>query len=54
MAISTGKTRCIMCGKGKATIKCEGCLQEFCYILLIITIIEYQDLILIEIEIDRF
>jgi chromosome segregation ATPase len=31
MAIATGKTRCITCGKDKATFKCGGCSQGFCY-----------------------
>jgi len=28
---STGKTRCIRCNKEKATLRCEGCLQHFCF-----------------------
>jgi hypothetical protein len=31
MATATGKTRCTICGKEKATIRCGGCLDEFCY-----------------------
>jgi len=31
MATATGKTKCIKCGKDKATSKCSGCAQEFCY-----------------------
>ena len=30
MATVTGKTRCITCGKDKATSKCSGCLQDYC------------------------
>jgi hypothetical protein len=31
MATATGKTRCTICGKEKATIKCGGCQKDFCY-----------------------
>jgi hypothetical protein len=31
MAAATGKTRCLICEKEKATSKCSGCLQDFCY-----------------------
>ena len=31
MATATGKTHCAICGKEKATIRCSGCLNEFCY-----------------------
>jgi hypothetical protein len=31
MTSSTGKTRCILCDKDRATLRCGGCLQEFCY-----------------------
>jgi hypothetical protein len=31
MAEATGKTRCLMCSKEKATLRCGGCLQEYCY-----------------------
>jgi hypothetical protein len=31
MAAATGKTRCIKCAKEKATMKCGGCLEDFCY-----------------------
>jgi len=31
MAATTGKTRCIMCEKEKATSKCSGCLEDFCF-----------------------
>jgi hypothetical protein len=31
MATTTGKTRCIICTKEKATIKCGGCREDFCY-----------------------
>jgi len=31
MATATGKTRCVICGKEKATFKCGGCLEEYCY-----------------------
>jgi GTPase Era involved in 16S rRNA processing len=31
MATATGKTRCIICSKEKATIKCGGCQKDFCY-----------------------
>lgn len=31
MATSTGKICCIRCGKDKATLRCGGCFQEFCY-----------------------
>jgi len=30
MATETGKTRCVNCDKEKATLRCGGCLQEFC------------------------
>ena len=26
-----GKNRCILCGKDKATLRCGGCLQEYCF-----------------------
>jgi chromosome segregation ATPase len=31
MAAAPGRTRCVKCGKEKATLKCGGCLQDFCY-----------------------
>jgi transposase-like protein len=31
MATSTIKNRCVICGKEKASFKCEGCSQTFCY-----------------------
>lgn len=31
MATATDRTRCIKCGKEEATLKCGGCVQEFCY-----------------------
>ncbi len=30
MATTTSNT-CVICGKGKATLKCGGCQQDFCY-----------------------
>jgi len=31
MANAIGRTRCITCGKEKATLKCGGCSQDFCF-----------------------
>jgi hypothetical protein len=31
MATEAGRNRCVTCGKDKATLRCGGCLQEFCY-----------------------
>jgi chromosome segregation ATPase len=31
MATAPGRNRCVTCGKEKATLRCGGCLQEFCY-----------------------
>ncbi len=31
MATATGKTRCIKCSKEKATMRCGGCFEDFCY-----------------------
>ncbi|CAF4489552.1 unnamed protein product [Rotaria sp. Silwood2] len=31
MAQASGRTVCIICGKEKATFKCGGCSQEFCF-----------------------
>jgi len=31
MATAIGKTHCIICSKEKATLKCGGCSQDFCY-----------------------
>lgn len=31
MATATGRTRCIKCDKDRATMKCGGCCQDFCY-----------------------
>src|SRR5690348_2978021 len=31
MATATGKARCVICEKEKSTLRCEGCLQTFCY-----------------------
>jgi predicted transcriptional regulator len=30
MATSSGRTRCVTCGKENATSKCAGCLHDFC------------------------
>ena len=31
MATVAGRNRCVKCGKDKATLRCGGCLQEFCF-----------------------
>jgi hypothetical protein len=31
MATATIKNRCVICNKEKASFKCEGCSQTFCY-----------------------
>jgi sulfur relay (sulfurtransferase) DsrC/TusE family protein len=31
MATAPGRTLCVTCGKERATSKCGGCLQDFCY-----------------------
>jgi chromosome segregation ATPase len=31
MATAVGKNRCVTCGKDKSTLRCGGCLQEFCH-----------------------
>jgi chromosome segregation ATPase len=31
MATAAGRNRCVTCEKVKATSRCGGCLQEFCY-----------------------
>jgi hypothetical protein len=31
MATSTGRNRCVTCRKDRATLRCGGCLQEFCF-----------------------
>jgi chromosome segregation ATPase len=31
MAATPGRTRCATCGKERATLKCGGCLKDFCY-----------------------
>jgi chromosome segregation ATPase len=31
MATPAPKTQCVTCGKEKATSRCVGCLQDFCY-----------------------
>src|ERR1700733_4792261 len=31
MATTTLNTHCFICNKKKATFKCTGCLEEFCY-----------------------
>jgi hypothetical protein len=31
MAARMDKPRCIMCGKDRSAVRCEGCLQIFCY-----------------------
>ena len=31
MSTTTGKGRCITCGKEKSSVRCEGCLELFCY-----------------------
>jgi len=31
MATSRIKSRCVICGKEKASVRCEGCSQTFCY-----------------------
>jgi hypothetical protein len=28
---TTGKAKCITCGKDRSAVRCEGCLQIFCY-----------------------
>jgi DNA repair exonuclease SbcCD ATPase subunit len=28
---TNGKAECIQCGKSKSAVRCEGCLQTFCY-----------------------
>jgi septal ring factor EnvC (AmiA/AmiB activator) len=30
MTTALGKNRCISCGKDKSTLRCGGCLQEYC------------------------
>jgi methionyl-tRNA synthetase len=35
MATATSKLDCVKCGKERATLKCEGCSQDFCYYHLI-------------------
>jgi hypothetical protein len=52
MATSTGRTRCVTCGKERATSKCAGCLQDFCFNHLV----EHRQLLakqLDEIEVNR-
>jgi tRNA uridine 5-carbamoylmethylation protein Kti12 len=31
MATAIERTRCVTCGKEKATLKCAGCSQDFCF-----------------------
>jgi chromosome condensin MukBEF ATPase and DNA-binding subunit MukB len=31
MATATGKTRCVICTKEKATMRCGGCFEEYCF-----------------------
>jgi hypothetical protein len=31
MATKSGKIRCIICSKEKATMRCAGCFEEYCY-----------------------
>lgn len=31
MATATSKIRCVKCDKNRATFKCAGCLQEYCF-----------------------
>jgi len=31
MATATGKVRCVTCDKEKPTLRCIGCLKDFCY-----------------------
>jgi hypothetical protein len=31
MAASTSRAQCVKCGKERATLKCSGCSQDFCY-----------------------
>jgi hypothetical protein len=31
MATATGKTRCVICSKEKATMRCGGCFEEYCF-----------------------
>ncbi len=31
MATTNGKTHCVINNKEKVTLRCGGCLQEFCY-----------------------
>lgn len=52
MASASGRNRCVTCGKERATSKCAGCAQDFCFNHLV----EHrQDLSkqLDELEVDR-
>ncbi len=31
MATATGKAQCLICGKEKSAVRCEGCSQAFCF-----------------------
>ena len=31
MASASGRNRCVTCGKERATSKCAGCAQDFCF-----------------------
>ncbi|CAF1317827.1 unnamed protein product [Adineta steineri] len=31
MSTAVGKTQCVICGKQRSAVRCEGCLQIFCY-----------------------
>ncbi|CAF1251692.1 unnamed protein product [Adineta steineri] len=31
MLTAVGKTQCVICGKQRSAVRCEGCLQIFCY-----------------------
>ena len=30
MATASGRARCVKCGKDRATMRCEGCMEDFC------------------------
>ena len=30
MAAASGRARCVKCGKDRATMRCEGCMEDFC------------------------
>jgi hypothetical protein len=31
MAAAITKAHCVKCGKGRSTLKCAGCSQDFCF-----------------------